>query len=149
MTTEQLKQQLESLTYRNRVRRMVELGRQALTNATVRGILDSLEQGDFYERLLALNSCYGSYDGAKIIRALSDSSHLIRSKAIQMIVPLVDDTQVEIALNTVTLKECRYVLKQLLKWHRCSCIDTFINQLASTNDNKFGWLLPYASFDVV
>lgn len=149
MTSQQLKQQLELLTYRNRVRRMVELGRQASTDATVRGILDSLEQGDFYERLLALNSCYGSYDGTKIMRAVSDSSYLIRSKAIQMLVPLVDDTQVQIALNTVTLKECRYVLKQLLKWHRRSCIDTFINQLASTNNDKFGRLLPYASSEVV
>lgn len=149
MTSQQLKQQLESLTYRNRVRRMVELGRQASTDATVRGILDSLEQGDFYERLLALNSCYGSYDGTKIMRAVNDNSYLIRSKAIQMLVPLVDDTQVQIALNTVTLKECRYVLKQLLKWHRRSCIDTFINQLASTNNDKFGRLLPYASSNVV
>jgi hypothetical protein len=147
MTSEQLKQQLESLTYQNRVRRMVELGRQALSDATVRDVLNSLEQGDFYERLLALNSCYGSYDATKMIRALSDSSQLIRSKAIQMLAPLVDDTQVQIALNTLTLKECRYVLKQLLKWHRRSCIDTFINQLASTDDNKFSWLLPYASFD--
>lgn len=149
MTVELLLQQLESLTYQNRVRRMVELGRQALTDAQASDILDSLEQGDFYERLHALNSCYGSYSGALIIRALSDTSHLIRSKAIQMLAPLADDTQVQIALNTVTLKECRYVLKQLLNWHRRSCIDTFINQLASTNNDKFGWLLPYASSQIV
>jgi hypothetical protein len=149
MTIQQLKQQLESLTYQNRVRRMVELGRQASTDVQVNDILNSLEQGDFYERLLALNSCYGSYDGTRIMRALSDSSHLIRSKAIQMLAPQASDTQVQTALNTVTFKECRYLLKQLLNWHRHSCIDTFINQLTNTNDDKFGWLLPYASSQIV
>ncbi|RUT04400.1 hypothetical protein DSM106972_046280 [Dulcicalothrix desertica PCC 7102] len=149
MTLQQLLQQLESLSYHDRVRRMVELGRQVSTDTQVRDILNSLEQGDFTERLLALNSCYGSYDGAKIIRALSDNSHLIRSKAVQMVGPLTSDAQVQTALNTVTLKDCRYVLKQLLKWHRRSCIDTFINQLASTNNDSFSRLLPCASSELV
>ncbi|BAZ10854.1 hypothetical protein NIES4071_26780 [Calothrix sp. NIES-4071] len=149
MTLQELKQQLESLNYQEKVRRMVELGRLASTDAQVNDILDALERGDFSERMNALNSCYGSSDGALIIRALGDSSHLIRSKAIQLLAPLADDAQIQIALNTLTLKQCRYLLKQLLKWHRHNCIDAFINELASTSDDKFARLLPYASSELV
>jgi hypothetical protein len=150
MSVEQYPQQLEPLTYQDRVRRMIELGRQSKTDAQANDVLDALEKGDFSDRILALHSCYGSYDGARALCAFGNVSQGVRSLAITLLVLVASDTQVQVALNNATFKQRRYLLKRLLRRRRQSCIDTFINQLANTDNNhKFGRLLPYASSEVV
>ncbi len=65
MTPEQ-KQQLETMTYKARMYRLVELGRLAKSDRQVATTLNTLEKGDVYDRLLALQSCYGSGDGEQV-----------------------------------------------------------------------------------
>lgn len=148
MTLELKKQQLEPLTYQDRVRYMIELGARANTDAQITETLNALETGDFSQRQSALHSCYGSYDGALIIRALGDTSQGVRSYAMRLLALVADDTQVQIALNNATFKQRRYILKQLLRRRRRDCIDTFLNNIANT-DTQFGRLLPYASSELV
>jgi hypothetical protein len=69
MKADKLLRELEKLTHSGRVRRMVELGRTAAANPNTASLIDELEQGDFYERSLALQSCFGSKDGEHMLRA--------------------------------------------------------------------------------
>lgn len=62
MKADKLLRELEKLTHSGRVRRMVELGRTAAANPSTASLIAELEQGDFYERSLALQSCFGSKD---------------------------------------------------------------------------------------
>ncbi|MBW4598900.1 MAG: hypothetical protein KME29_04630 [Calothrix sp. FI2-JRJ7] len=135
-------------TYQQRVRQIIELRCQANTNPEIAQTLNSLEQGDFSARILALQSCYGSYDGALILRTLNDTSQGVRSLAMRLVAKIADDTQVQIALNTATFKQRRYIIKELLKRYRRNCIDTFLNNITNT-DTQFGRLLPYASTELV
>lgn len=135
-------------TYQQRIHQIIEIGRQANTNPQTTETLNVLEQGNFSDRILALQSCYGSYDGARILRALNDTSKGVRSLAMRLVAKIADDTQVQIALNNATYKQRRYILKQLLKRHRRNCIDTFLNNITNT-ETQFGRLLPYASTELV
>lgn len=77
--------ELEPLTHDARMRRMLEVGRQAAQDAVVAAALTALEQGGFYERWLALQSCFGSRDGAHALRALVDPSRSIRGLALLLL----------------------------------------------------------------
>jgi hypothetical protein len=124
-------------TYQQRVRQIIELGRQANANPQVTQTLNALEQGDFSDRILALQSCYGSYDGTRILRALNDTSQGVRSLAMRLVAKIANDTQVQIALNNATFKQRRYIIKELLKRHRRNCVDTFLNNITNT-DTQLG-----------
>ncbi len=57
MTRDELLDQLEALSHVERVRAMIALGRRG--DAEARELIAALERGDFYERFLALYSCFG------------------------------------------------------------------------------------------
>ncbi|HEU5380186.1 MAG TPA: hypothetical protein VFV38_32575 [Ktedonobacteraceae bacterium] len=56
MAAEQILQELETLTYATRIRRMVDIGRSATHDPQLISTLTTMERGDFYERFLALYS---------------------------------------------------------------------------------------------
>ena len=148
MTPEQ-KQQLETLTYKARMYRMVELGRLARSDRQVATTLNTLEKGDEYDRLLALQSCYGSGDGEQVLRCVTDASRQVRCLALRLLPVVGDDRQVLAVLNTATYKQRRTLLRKLLNRGRRSCIDTFINSLAEEGSAQLSRLLPLASASVV
>src|SRR5436190_19786954 len=97
MKPARLLRELESLPYDARMRRMIELGRLAKSDADLATLITSFEHGDFYERGLALNSCYGSRDGAQVLRALADPSQAIRGAALRLVAIICEDVQVSAA----------------------------------------------------
>ena len=86
-----LLRELEKMAHSARMRRMVELGRQARTDAGIVTLLDELAAGDFYRRSLAVQSCYGSDDGNRALRALDDPSAGLRTQAISLVALICDD----------------------------------------------------------
>jgi hypothetical protein len=145
MTPETLLAELEPLTHHARVRRMVELGRLAAADASVAATLAALEQGGFYERWLALQSCYGSRDGAQVVRALDHPSRLIRGAAIKLVALACDDTQVREALGLLTPDQCRLLLLRLLRHRRLAPVDAFLAWLAERGDSRLLLFLPFGS----
>src|SRR5687767_8203566 len=95
MTRDELLHELESLTHDGRMRRMVEIGRDAATDGTDEATLSECERGGHYERRLALQSCFGSRDGARVVRSLSDPSRLLRSLALRLAILVCDDAQLQ------------------------------------------------------
>src|SRR5258706_12842659 len=126
MTSHQLLQDLESLSYRARLRRMIEFGRQAAHNAEIAALLKDLEQGDFYGRLLAIQSCFGSYDGSHVLRALTDPSHIIRGFAINLAPLVCNEDQLREALGLVPRDGRRDLLRKLYNRRAHAPIDDFL-----------------------
>lgn len=149
MTRTELLRALERLTHAERMRRMVELGRQAGDDPTVATALDQLERGDFYERYLALQACYGSRDGAHALRALSDPSRGLRTFAATLVPQLCDDAQIASALAVVGRGQRSLLLRQLQKRHRQATIDAHIERRASATDPVLDRALPFASAPIV
>lgn len=86
---------LESLTHSDyaprtsfgeRILEIVKLGRKEVVEPDVATLFDNLQQGNYYRRLLALYSCYGSYNEQRVLTAIGDSSRSIRNKAVDPIV---------------------------------------------------------------
>ncbi|HTU89865.1 MAG TPA: hypothetical protein VMF69_07200 [Gemmataceae bacterium] len=140
---------LESLTHDARVRRMVELGQEAGTNPQTAELLAVLEKGGFFERLLALQSCYGSKDGGHALRALKDPSRTIQVHALKLIALFANDAQVHNALQDSRADLRLPLLYLLRRRHRLAPIDAFLDNLAACDPAALGPLLPFGSLHVV
>jgi hypothetical protein len=142
MNPTRLLRELESLPHDARVRRMVELGRLAKSDASVAAAITLFERGGFYERWLALNSCYGSRDGAQVLRALADPSQAIRGAALKLAALSCDDAQESAALATISPDQQSRLLKLLAVRRRHTPIDTF---LAGLDEERLPQLVSYGS----
>ena len=125
MTPQQLLQVLEPLTYKARLQYMIDLGCQAADNVDISTLLTDLEQSDFYERLLAIQSCYGSHNSDHVLRALTDPSRIIRHVAVKLAPMMCDESQLRQALILLAPKERGSFLWKLHHYHYPDLIDEF------------------------
>jgi hypothetical protein len=146
MNPSRLLRELESLPYDARVRRMVELGRLEKSDVSVAETLTLFERGGFYERWMALNSCYGSRDGTRVLRALADPSQAIRGAALKLAALVCDDAQVSAALVSVSPDQQSELLKLLAKRRRHAPIDAF---LVGLDEQRLPQLVSYGSAALV
>ncbi|HEY5003341.1 MAG TPA: hypothetical protein VII61_09325, partial [Ktedonobacteraceae bacterium] len=150
MTPSQMLQELEPMKHNTRIGRVIELGHQASAGTNAAMIIAAWEQGDYYERWLALYSCYGSRDGEHALRALADSSRTIRALACKLSVLLCDDVQLQRALAQVPTQQQTTILRALYKRGRFAPIDTFLHTLAGWGANTLlPTLLGFGSAPVV
>ncbi len=118
-------------------------------DADIATLLKDLEQGGFYERLLAIQSCFGSSNGSHVLRALVDPSRIIRSFAIKLAPLVCNEQQLREALVLVPRDGRRHLLSKLYKHRAFTPIDNFLEQLAQEDDPQFLKLLPYGSSEIV
>jgi HEAT repeat protein len=136
--------EIETLSHAARVRVMIALGKQAQENPAAATTIAVLEQQGFYERYLALYSCYGSRDGAHALRALADPSHLIRGLAIRLIAILGDAAQIQTALMNFPAQRIA-LLWRLRQQRKEEHIDTFLESTDLAHDRQFYAILPFGS----
>ncbi len=149
MTRTALLRALERVNHAGRMGRMVELGRQAGDDPAVATMLDQLAHGEWYERYLALQACYGSRDGAHALRAITDPSRGMRAFAATLVPLLCDDAQAVAALNIVARGQRSLLLRQLQKRHRQPVIDAYIAERNAVTDPVLDRMLPFASASIV
>lgn len=130
---------------------MVALGRAARTDAAAREAIEQLwaTEGDAgaYARRLVLKSCYGSRDGARVLRLLSDPSRLLRGGARKLVALCCDDDQATQALKTTWyVRQHLPLLQRLRNADRLTAIDAFVDWLAAQpGDTRLSDCVPYAS----
>ncbi|MEO7716164.1 MAG: hypothetical protein ABIY70_08170 [Capsulimonas sp.] len=140
--------EFEALSNAQRLRRMRELGTRMETDSEAASIIVALEGGGFYERRLALHSCFASRDGAHVLRALSDPSHIIRGEAV-VIAPLAcDASQAVQGLQALGFKAQKSLLTRLVKWKRRDVFDAFLALLPADDERRLR-LLPFGSAQTV
>lgn len=145
MNHTELLTELERLPHASRIRRMVDLGQRASADPTIVATLTALEAGDVYERSLALHSCYGSRDGAHVLRALADPSRLIQ-KVAGSLLPLVGtDEQVQAAYAMLRDARRRKLVQTLRRRRRFAIIDTLLQERAAQEGDTLSALLPFGS----
>ena len=145
MTREKLLRELESLPHDGRMRRVFEIGRLAREDDSVEATLRELERGGFYERQLALHSCYGSRDGERVARFVTDESRLLRSQSLRLAAICCDDAQLQAILVGLSRKNRRLLLAQLWKRRRFAPIDAFVAILIANRDMEVERTLSFAS----
>lgn len=149
MTPEQLLQECELLTHRERMYRMVGLGRLIASDASVNKTIMTLMQGSVYERGLAVQCGFGSRNATLALQGLTDPSRSIRAQALDLVALLGDDAELQIALDSIPLDMQMTLLHALDRTHKQAPIDTYIETLAARGDQTLKKLLPLASLEVV
>ena len=150
MTLAELQAELETLAYGARMTRIIALGRDAQNAPLTKSLLDEMEQGGFDLRWMALNSCYGSRDGERALRMLTDSSRLIRRGAAAMLAQIGTGEQIVIAQERIQPKNWRNLLLGLHKRRRYDVIEAYLQNLETRRDED--WLrecLPFGSANAV
>ena len=143
MTAAELLEQLESQTHGERVAAMIALGRQA--GAEGRAIVAQLEQGNVYERMLALYSCFGSRDSAHALRALNDPSRLMRGLATRLAPHICNESELLAALPGVPFAARPQLLARLRRHGLVGVIDRYLDLRETQADTRFCALLPFGS----
>ncbi len=143
MTTEELLAQLETMTHAGRVRAMIDLGRRSDTES--QAILTELAQGGFYERFLALYSCFGSQQREPVLRALADPSRILRGLALRLLPIVCDEAQLADALANAPAQMRLPILWKLRQRQQQAIIDHILETLAEQQDAQFYQLLPFGS----
>lgn len=149
MTPEQLLRECETLTHNGRMFRMVELGRAATKDADVASVLASLAQGDAYQRVLAVQSSYGSRASAPALQALSDPSRRVRACALRVVANICSDEELQSAFGTLVFDLKIALIRRLHRHRRQAPIDRHLEELAARNDEDLKKLLPFGSRVVV
>ena len=128
---------------------MVQIGRQSRDNKALASTLNQLAQGDFYQRCLSLQACYGSQNIELINQSLSDSSCRIRSLALGLMVLFGDDNQLIAGLEAIPTKQRSPLLKKLLKKRRYAVIERYLTNLAIANPEELSKFLSFGSTEFV
>ncbi|MHB8624839.1 MAG: hypothetical protein ACYDBJ_00625 [Aggregatilineales bacterium] len=149
MDTNTFLQELETLTHDQRMRRMVEVGKQARSDTSATEVAKALEHGGVYERRLALTSCFGSRDGEHVLRALADSSRTVRSLAITLVSLVCDDDQAQTALASLVPKSQKWLIRKLIDRKRKVPVDAHLSALAAQQAAQLPELLGYGSSELV
>src|SRR5262249_19975116 len=147
MTRDELLDQVETLSHVERVRAMIALGRRG--DAEARQLSATLERGDFYERFLALYSCFGSRHQAHVQRGLADPSRLIRGLAVRLAVRVLDDQQAIHAFAHLSPGMRKPLLSKLRGVRRQTVVDACLEQLATAGDPQLVALLHLGSSPLV
>ncbi len=145
MTLADLQAELETLPYPERIARMIALGR-APENAS---LIDEMQAQAFDLRWLALQSCEGSRDGARVLRLIGDASRLIRKGAAGMIARVGTDAQVLAALEHILPRQRARLLLALYRGRRYDVIETCLRALAQRNDRALIACLPFGAAQTV
>ena len=145
MVVDELLREFETLPYTARMRRMVELGRRAGQDKGVAALLDALAAGNVYRRSLALQSCFGSYDGAHVLAALQDPSRGLRAQALALVPLVCDDAQALAAFDGLVPVQQRSLARRLFKRRRQAVIDRFLDALARRDEVHLPTMLRFGS----
>ena len=145
MTPNELLQECEALTHHGRMLRMVEMGRLATSDTSMRETLATLAQGDVYARVLATQACYGSHNTAQVARALSDPSRSVRALALDMAALVCNDAELQTLLPQLPLDLQRVLVRNLYRRRRQAPIDLYLDTLAGHKAANLEELLVYGS----
>lgn len=152
MTPEKLLIELEHLPHSQRVKRMIQLGRDAVGGAEGRApdkstatLLKSLEQRGSYERRMALYACMGSRDGGCVEAAIAHPSAIVRSLAGHLVPIICDDPTALRLLHSVDRKRRFHLIRGLRKRGRRIPVDAFLDDAIARGHRGWIELLPFAS----
>jgi len=147
MTHETLLRELETLPHGARLRRMAELGRQSLTDATISPVLATLAQAeDVFGRTLALASCWGSGDATLAEGARTDPSRTVRTLALVVLAHFGSAASVVRAVAELPHRKARrHFIQTLARARRTEVLDAVLEALQAEGDPDVVRFVAYGS----
>lgn len=164
----ELTMKVEPLAHRGRMRQIVWLGmasgrRECADQqinaelmkvdgnvaASIKSCFDLMDSGDFFERYLALYSCFGSRDSARAVRGLGDKSSIIRRVATKIAPVVCEDSDMLELLETGSFERRQRLIHGLRHCRRIEVIDKFLSTIQDSSPDDFARLLPFAGDSMI
>ncbi len=144
-----LLQDLEPLPHGERMRRVVEWGQRARIEPAIASLLSCWAEGSFYERQLALKSCFGTGDSAIAEAALTDPSRALRAMAVETVAKVGDDAALARTWPKLSARKRAELVRHLHRARRQAPIDVYLERGVREGDPAVAALLPFGSPEVV
>jgi hypothetical protein len=147
----------ETLDYPDRVKYVVEVGRQSRLRENSAGLISnllhgdigrqsrlpeksaslisSLLEGDLYKRTLAVYTAFGSQDASLLLQRLGDPSQRLRSLAAKAFANIASDEDILKVVDTALPDVLKLLIKHLFKRHRVKLLDKVL-EILKTNQSK-------------
>jgi hypothetical protein len=148
MANRELPAEWEELSHSARVRKAVEVGTRARTDAQAARLLREWRAGGFTRRLLATFACHGSRDSAALVAMSADPSRLIARVALSVLCDVGDDDSLLAALRTLPPRRAAKALFWLQR-PRPHVVDRFVTERATVGDATAWPLVPLGSAAVL
>ena len=151
MDKETLLQQCEQLNHNQRMKRMIELGRNSIDNASDKNLIQELLEGSVYEQMLGLQTCHGSRDVKPALQALASPSRLLKVRALPFVPLLATDEEALDAFKLIPRHSQLGFFRRLRKTPRVAAIDTYLTRLGTSkvDQEEFRRMFPYGSEQMV
>lgn len=141
--------EIEPLTHHARIRRMIDVGRAAAQgDEGARLVIGELHRSaEAHERLMALQSVFGSRDGAPVVAGITDVSRTIRRRASRMITKFGSDDEVARGLSGIVEKHVLLrTIATLVRRKRFAAVDAYLEaRLQKGRDAAIVDLLPFGT----
>jgi hypothetical protein len=142
-----LREELVKTHHTGRLRRMLDLGRQARSDKGALALIDELGRGDVFERRMALFAQHTLRDGKRLLPFTEDVSRSLRSLSFTLVPRVCEDPEALEALKVAyALRRDRDLLRQLSARGRRAVVDRYLDWLATRPGlHDFADLVPMAS----
>ena len=138
----------EALSHSARVRRAVEVGRQARGDASAAQLLLDWSSGGFTQRILAAFACYGSRNSAMLRSLTADASRSVARIAMLVLCHVGDDDSLLAALRDLPPQRVARVLLKLRR-ARPEIVDRCLADRLAKGDHAIWPLVPLGSAAVL
>jgi hypothetical protein len=146
----------ERLPYDERMKNLVQIGRESITNPHSQSLVSALASSSIYcpyEQLLAIETCFGSRDISLAFRILASPSKHLKKRAMGVITMFGTGDDVLKALKIQLPYLQAWALRRMRnakkKRRRLDAVDSFLGQLRTQDRNRFRTLLPFGSTELV
>jgi len=146
----------ERLPYDERMKNLVQIGRESINNPHSRSLITDLSTGSPYcpyEQLLAIETCFGSRDMSVAFKVLNGSSKHLKKRAMAVITMFGTSDDVLMALKSQLSYLQDWALRRMRntkkKRRRLDVVDAFLEELKAQDRSRFRTFLPFASTELV
>jgi cellulose synthase operon protein C len=142
-STEAFLEKCEHLDYPERVKFLIDVGKQAgggtrLSNSSAH-VIQSLSQGRLYDRRLALFTAFSSGDMNLALQTLSDPSHRLRCKACKLVARSAEDDAILAVISKDGLSKdvLMLLIKALFKQRRTALVESILTKCKATHPEVY------------
>ena len=135
--------QLDGMHFGDRMRALVQLGRLSKDDLALRNLIADWSASALYDRLLALQTAFGSRDATLPLKALADPSMHMKRRGIKVASVLCSDEQLVAASGTLPVRTRRSLIHELRRRRRLDVIETILDHVLQRDRPEFIGCLPY------
>ena len=122
--------ELSKMNFSDRMKALVEIGRRSVQVVQLRSTIKEWSEASTFERLLALNTCFGNDTTELPMRALKDASGHVQRRAIKLVNLRCKDEQLVDLAATLPIRLLCILVRRLRRCHRYEVVESIVDHFS-------------------